>query len=38
MTKIIIDDSLDKVIASYKELIEITKAIDFEQKIMLLHN
>ncbi|HHF3192880.1 TPA: hypothetical protein ACPJ2I_002295 [Vibrio alginolyticus] len=32
MTKIIIDDSLDKVIASYKELIEITKAIDFEQK------
>lgn len=32
MTKIIIDDSLDKVIASYNELIEITKAIDFEQR------
>lgn len=32
MTKIIVDDSLDKVIASYKELIEIIKAIDFEQK------
>ncbi|MEI8628379.1 nucleoside recognition domain-containing protein [Vibrio sp. M60_M70] len=32
MTKIIVDDSLDKVIDSYKELIEIIKAIDFEQK------